>query len=174
MENDIPFPLLAGQFVAAYENNVKSYYKISGQPVMVDLAYPYEIGPDLEIADQTITLGKGSGAISAFRTNNLKQWVTWIDNDYLTVQWTIDNVNINSLNSFIEPLTAYISPFGTINFPLFILHNVSGNVTFTLSNTSLTKTIAGTLHIIMYDYKIEPVSSAPPQYTDIDYRGRSQ
>ena len=90
------------------------------------------------------------------------------------MQWTIDSVNINSLNSFIEPLTAYISPFGTINFPLFILHNVSGNVTFTLSNTSLTKTIAGTLHIIMYDYKIEPVSSAPPQYTDIDYRGRSQ
>ena len=85
MENDIPFPLLSGQWVATYINNVKSFVKISGQPKFFDLSYAYEIGPDLEIADQTLTLGTGSGAISAFRTNFLKEWVTWIDNKYLTV-----------------------------------------------------------------------------------------
>ena len=173
MENDIPFPLLSGQWVATYINNVKSFVKISGQPKFFDLSYAYEIGPDLEIADQTFTLGTGSGAISAFRTNFLKEWVTWIDNKYLTVSWQLDDVQINSLSSFREPQDSIQTPYGTVNFPLFIYNNRSGNVTFTLKNNSLTKTIRGTLHILMYDYHTEaPVATPPPQYTEIYYGGQ--
>jgi hypothetical protein len=173
MENDIPFPLLSGQWVATYINNVKSFVKISGQPKFFDLSYAYEIGPDLEIADQTLTLGTGSGAISAFRTNFLKEWVTWIDNKYLTVSWQLDDVQINSLSSFREPQDSIQTPYGTVNFPLFIYNNRSGNVTFSLTNKSLTKTIRGTLHILMYDYHTEaPVATPPPQYTEIYYGGQ--
>ena len=65
------------------------------------------------------------------------------------------------------------TPYGTVNFPLFIYQNKSGNVSFTLKNTSLTKTIRGTLHILMYDYRTEkPSNIAPPQYTEIYYGGQ--
>ena len=141
---------------------------------MFDLTYAYEIGPNLQIADQTITQGTGSGTLSVFRTKYLKEWVTWIDNRYLKVDWVIDNKKITSLDSFTQPLTEIITPFGNVNFPLFIYNNVSGNVTFTLTNKSLTKTIAGTLHVIMYDYKTEPVKEIPSVYTDIDYAGRTE
>lgn len=172
MESDIPFPLLAGQWIATYIDGTKNFVKISGQPKFFDLTYAYEIGPDLEIADQTLTLGTGSGAISAFRTNYLKEWVTWIDNKYLTVSWQLDDVIINSLSSFREPQDSLQTPYGTVNFPLFIYNNRSGNVTFTLKNNSLTKTIRGTLHILMYDYHTEiPVATPPPQYTEIYYGG---
>ncbi len=170
MESDIPFPLLAGQWVATTLNDKKYYIKISGQPKYFDLTFAYEIGPGLQIADQTITLGTGSGALSAFRTNYLKEWVTWIDNKYLQVSWVLDDVNINSLSSFTSPQTVLQTPYGSVNFPLFIYKNVSGNVTFTLTNTSLTKVIRGTLHIMLYDYKTDtPTTTAPAQFTDIDY-----
>lgn len=173
MESDIPFPLLAGQWVATKIQDVKNYIKISGQPKFFDLTYSYEIGPDLEIANQTLTLGTGSGAISAFRTDYLKEWVTWIDNKYLGVSWVVDDVRINSLSSFSFPQSSLQTPYGSVNFPLFVYNNRSGNVTFTLNNKSLTKTIKGTLHILMYEYKTDkPVTTAPSQFTDIDY-GRS-
>jgi len=172
METDIPFPLLAGQWIAAKINNSKKYIKISGQSKFFDLTFPYEIGPDLQIADQTITLGTGSGAVSAFRTDYLKEWVTWIDNKYLTVSWVLDDIKINSLSSFTFPQDSLQTPYGTVNFPLFIYNNRSGNVTFTLKNNSLTKTVRGTLHILMYDYKTDPpTETAPPQYTEIYYGG---
>lgn len=164
--DDIPFPLLAGQYIAVHVNNEIEYYKIAGQPAMFDLTYPYEIGPGQKIADQSLTLSNGS----AFRTNQLKEWVTWIDNDYLTVSWTINSNRINSLNSITVPLTKNLSPYGSINFPLFIFNNPAGNVSFTLGNSSQTNVISGTLHIIMYDYRITKVSTIPQQYTDIDYR----
>jgi hypothetical protein len=173
MESDIPFPLLAGQWIATRVQDTKQYIKISGQPKFFDLTYAYEIGPDLSIADQTLTLGTGSGAISAFRTDYLKEWVTWIDNKYLGVSWKLDDVSINSLSSFSFPQDSIQTPYGSVNFPLFIYNNRSGNVTFTLTNTSLTKTIRGVLHVLMYDYKTDaPVATAPAQYTDI-YYGRA-
>ena len=173
MESDIPFPLLAGQWASVMQNSTKQYVKISGQPKYFDLTYDYEIGPDLQIADQTLTLGTGSGAISAFRTDYLKEWVTWIDNKYLTVSWVLDDINVNSLSSFQFPQDELMTPYGTVNFPLFIYDNRSGNVTFTLKNASLSKTIRGTLHIMMYDYYTEkPVATAPPQYTETTYGGR--
>lgn len=174
MESDIPFPLLAGQYISAYVDGVKKFFKIQGQPKMFDLTFSYEIGPSLQIADQTITQGTGSGALSVFRTSYLKEWVTWIDNRYLTVDWVIDDKKLTSLDSFNQPLTSLITPIGSINFPLFVYNNKSGNVTFTLRNRSLTQTISGTLHVIMYDYKTEPAKEVPAVYTDIDYAGRSQ
>ena len=174
MESDIPFPLLAGQYISTYVDDQKKFFKIQGQPKLFDLTYAYEIGPGLQIPDETITQGTGSGTLSVFRTKYLKEWVTWIDNKYLEVEWIINDKKLTSLDSFTQPLTSLISPFGTVNFPLFIYNNVSGNVTFTLTNHSLTKTIAGTLHVIMYDYKTEPVKEIPSIYTDIDYAGRSQ
>lgn len=168
--DDIPFPLLAGQYFAASENGVKKFFKVVGQPTMYDLTYPYEIGPGLEIPDQTINLGTGSGAITVFKADYLKEWVTWIDNEYLTVKWKINSTDMNALNSFPEPLTKNIAQYGNINFPLFLYHNASGNVNFTLGNASLTKVISGVLHIIMYDYKTEPAQGMPQQYTDIEYR----
>lgn len=174
-ENDIPFPLLSGQYISAFQDtsNVREYYQIVRQPSFFDLTYSYEIGPGLELSDETITLGTGSGALSAFRTNvpGLKQWVTWIDNDYLGVRWDIVDVKMNSLKGTNEPETKYTSPFGSVNFPKFILNNASGNVTFTLSNLSSTKTIAGTLHIMLYEYQIEKAKGTPQYYTDIEYRG---
>lgn len=174
-ENDIPFPLLSGQYVSGFANgsNNRTFYQITRQPSFFDLTYRYEIAPSDTIADQTITLGTGSGAISVFRTKvpGLKQWVTWIDNDYLGVTWNVVDVKMNSLTGFTEPETKYTSSFGGINFPKFILNNSSGNVTFTLSNLSKTKTIAGTLHILMYEYTIQQASGQPQYFTDIEYKG---
>ena len=173
MESDIPFPLLAGQYFSTVINGNKRYFKIQGQPKMFDLTYAYEIGPGLQLKDETITQGTGSGTLSVFRTNFLKEWVTWIDNKYLEVEWMIDNKRLTSLDSFTQPLTSLISPFGSTNFPLFIYNNVAGNVTFSLTNNSTVQTISGKLHIIMYDYSTESVRETPAIYTDIDYMGRS-
>ncbi len=174
MEENIPFPLLAGQWIATTINGVKKYIQISGQARYFDIPYSYEIGPSLQIAYQSITLGTGSGALSAFRTNanGLKEWVTWIDNKYLTVSWNINSTDMNYLSNTPEAQTALQTPYGSINFPLFIYNNASGNVTFTLTNTSLTKTIRGTMHIMLYDYStLPPVSTVPDQFTDINYKG---
>lgn len=174
-ENDIPFPLLSGQYVSGFDNTnqIRVFYQVDRQPSFFDLTYKYEISPLQKISDQTITLGTGSGALSVFRTKvpGMKQWVTWIDNDYLGVTWNVVDVNMNSLTGFSEPETKYTSPFGGISFPKFILNNSAGNVTFTLSNLSSTKTIAGTLHILMYEYALKKASGTPPYYTDIEYKG---
>ncbi len=173
-ENDIPFPLLSGQYISTSQgtDRNRTFWQIVKQPSMFDLSFSYEIAAGLSLADQTITNGTGSGAISVFKTSvpGLKQWVTWIDNDYLGVKWALVDINMNSLSGFTRPLTKYTSPFGSVNFPMFILNNPSGNVTFTLENLSTTKTIAGTLHILMYEYTIRPAASAPSFYTDIEYK----
>ena len=175
MESDIPFPLLSGQWVAKTINDKKQYIKISGQPTFFDLKYSYEIAPTQQLQDLDIKLGSGSGGLSVFRTDYLKEWVTWIDNKYLEVAWRINSTDINSLNSFTTPQDVIQTPYGTVNFPLFIYNNRSGNVVFSLTNGSETKTIRGKLHILMYAYHTEPpVQTAPAQYTDIDYRGGSQ
>jgi hypothetical protein len=172
MESDIPFPLLAGQWIAATIQEKKRYIKISHQPLYFDIPYAYEIGPRQELSDLTVNTGTGSGAQSVFKTRYLKEWVTWIDNKYLAVAWRISSVDINSLNGFTTPQDALQTPYGTVNFPLFIYNNVSGNVVFSLKNLSYTKVIRGTLHILMYSYATDaPVDTAPPQYTDIDYKG---
>lgn len=174
-ENDIPFPLLSGQYFSVLNDggNTRAFYKVTRQPTMYDFAYPYEIAPSESLADQDITIGSGSGALSIWRTkaNELKQWVTWIDNDYLGVIWNVVDVKINSMTGTSEPETKYLCPFGSVNFPKFIFNNAAGNVTFTLKNLSTTKTIAGTLHIIMYGYTSEPANVQPQYYTDIEYKG---
>ena len=170
MESDIPFPLLSGQWVAKTIDGKKQYMKISGQPTFFDLKYSYEIAPTQQLQDLDIKLGSGSGGLSVFRTDYLKEWVTWIDNKYLEVAWRINSTDINSLNSFTTPQNVLQTPYGTVNFPLFIYNNRAGNVSFTLENKSLTKTIRGTVHIMMFSYYTEPpVATAPAQYTDIDY-----
>lgn len=170
-ENEIPFPLLSGQYVYANADGTKRYYEIVRQPRYFDLTVPYEIPPSTTITDQTITNGTGSGEISVFRTKvpGLKEWVTWIDNDYLEVSWTIDSVRINSLSGYSRPETKYTSPFGGMNFPKFILNNAAGNVTFDLTNTSPGKYIAGTMHVIMYEYVIKAITEAPAQATNVTY-----
>lgn len=177
-ENEIPFPLLSGQWVSVYKNGIEQYVRIMAQPRFFDLEYAYEIGPDLDITDQTINIGTGSGAVNVFRTSGLKQWVTWIDNKYLSVAWTINSLDINSLNSFSYPQDSVLTPYGSVNFPLFVYDDPAGNVSFTLTNTSLTKTIRGTLHILLYEYKVsKPLSSdkpAPIQYTSTFYQRGEQ
>ena len=175
MESDIPFPLLSGQWIAKTIDEKKQYIKIVGQPVYYDLVYPYEIGASSQLQDLDIKVGTGSGGLSVFRTDYLKEWVTWIDNKYLQVAWRINSTDINSLNGFTTPQDVLQTPYGTVNFPLFIYENKAGNVVFSLTNKSSTKTIRGTLHILMYSYHTaKPVDTAPAQYTDIDYRGGSQ
>lgn len=179
-DSEIPFPLISGQYIAyttGFDQSgmpIRDYYMITKQPTFLDLTYKYEIGAGQSLTDETITLGTGSGAISVFKTPYLKQWVTWIDNDSLGVQWTIVNSKMNTLNGFNEPMTIYTNPFGNINFPMFSFQNESGDVTFTLKNTSSSQTIAGTLHVIMYDYVISnklPEGQTPQYFTDITYRG---
>lgn len=173
-ENDIPFPLLSGQYFSVLAGDgARQFFKVTRQPTMFDFPFPYEIPPTSILADQDITIGAGSGAVSVFRTkaNGLKQWVTWVDNDYLGVVWNVVDVKINSLLGSSQPETKYLCPFGSINFPKFIFNNSSGNVTFTLVNASPSKVIAGTLHIIMYDYTAERFQGVPPYYTDIEYKG---
>jgi len=174
-ENDIPFPLLSGQFISSIgANGQREFYQIIRQPTMFDLTYQYAIAPTESLEDQTITNGTGSGQISVFKTNvpGLKQWVTWIDNDYLGVSWNVVDVKANTMLGFNRPLTKYTSPFGSVNFPLFILNNSSGNVTFNLTNLSKLNSIAGTLHVLMYEYVIKPYTGTPPTYyTDISYKG---
>ncbi|WP_298409468.1 hypothetical protein [Ferroplasma sp.] len=172
LESDIPFPLLSGQYIGMYSASKKAefYQKIVGQPKLFDLPYPYEIAPKSSIPNVTLTKGNAS----LFRTDYLKQWVTWIDNKFLGVTWTVNDVNLTSLISNPQPMTFLTNPFGAINFPMFIFHNVSGNVVFSLSNSSALHTITGTLHILMYDYKTENVTGTPSVFTDIDYMGQLQ
>jgi hypothetical protein len=169
MENEIPFPLLSGQYISVIENETVKYYRTTKQPKMFDLTYSYEIPPSGSIADQTITLGTGNGALSVFKTGALKEWVTWIDNKYLKVDWNVLDVKLTSLTSFSEPLTKITSPYGSSNFPMFILKNSSGSVTFTLTNNSPLHTISGTLHIILYEYAIEESKAVPQVFTNIMY-----
>lgn len=174
-ENDIPFPLLSGQYFSALieGGTARQYFRVTRQPTMYDFAFPYEIGAGLKLEDQDITIGSGSGALSIFRTkkNGLKQWVTWIDNDYVGVVWSVVDVKMNSMTGTSEPETKYLCPVGSVNFPKFIFDNSAGNVTFTVNNLSATRTIAGTLHIIMYEYTAEEVKQVPQYFTDIEYRG---
>jgi hypothetical protein len=173
-ESDIPFPLLAGQHICMTDNEGnKVYYRIQRQAKMFDFPFPYEIPPLTSLRDNDISIGQGSGAISVFRTsaNEMKQWVTWIDNDYLGVTWTILDAKVNAILGNDQPETKYTSPFGSVNFPKFIFDNPAGNVTFTISNKNPLKLIAGTLHIIMYDYKVLPSKAVPEYCTDIGYGG---
>lgn len=166
MESDIPFPLLSGQYI---KYNGK-YYKVTKQPKMFDFPFPYELPPSGKLNDNSIQLNSTS-KVSAFSTseNQMKEWVTWIDNDYLGIVWNIASIKINSINGISEPETKYTSPFGSVNFPKFIFNNATGSVSFNLINTNPVKFIAGTIHIIMYDYKVALVDGTPDYYTDISY-----
>lgn len=171
MANEIPFPLLSGQFVYTTINGKKVYYELTRQGRYFDLQYPYEIPPATTLSDLSIQNGTGSGAISVFRTKvpGLKEWVTWVDNDWLSVSWVIDSVRVNTLSGFSEPETKYTSPTGSSNFPKFTINNSAGNITFTLTNRNPINMIAGTLHILMYDYVIAPYNAIPSSATDITY-----
>lgn len=168
-ESDIPFPLLSGQAIRATVNGVETFYQVSKQARWFDLKFDYVIPPAQKLTDQTITLGSGSGAINAFATQFLKEWVTWIDNDLIGVTWSISSVNINQLQGYGQPLTLFTSPAGSVNFPMFNFNNPAGNVTFDISNFSLTQYAAGTLHVMLYDYQLKNLTAAPSVYTDISY-----
>lgn len=168
-ESDIPFPLLSGQIISAVLQGKQAFYQINGQARLFDLKYDYIVPPTLTLTDQTITLGSGSGAINAFQTNYLKQWVTWIDNDSVGITWSISSVNMNQLQGYAQPLTLFTSQAGSVNFPMFNFNNPAGNVTFNIQNFSNTNYVMGTLHILMYDYRLKPYTGTPTVYTDINY-----
>ena len=169
-DSEIPFPLISGQYISAIENGKRVFYQVSKQPRYFDFSQDYELAPSASLSDQAFTLGSGSGAINAFQTPYLKEWVTWIDNDDLGVSWNISNTAMNKVQGYTKPLTIYTSPYGSVSFPMFNFKNSTGNVTYTLQNLSATDTIAGTIHVLMYDYMIVPFSGSVPQYyTDIEY-----
>ena len=166
MENEIPFPLLSGQYIK-YDG---SFYQIQMQGTIYDLTKTYAIPPGGELSGQSITMPTNS-SFNVFQTpvNGLYEWVTWVDNEYLGVSWKVLNRSVNDLRSYAEYLTKQTSPFGSVNMPMFILNNTSGSVSLTLTNLSSVKIISGTLHIIMYAYMTKQTSETPQAYTDISY-----
>lgn len=167
----LPFPFAAGENITAKVNGQRKYFKITEQPAVYDFAFPYMLTAAGELPNQTITTGQGQGSQPVFRTiaNEMKEWVAWIDNAYLGVQWEINDHNYNAILGITFPLTKYTSPFGSKAFPLFAVDNISGNVTFTLTNLSQLRPIAGTLHIEMYDYSLEPIEK-PSSYINIQVK----
>lgn len=181
VESEIPFPFLNGMVVEIKVNTIPHYYSIRGQgtPFELDLSYlldPSTVANTSQLANQSFTVS-GQNAFQTGKTE-LKVWVSWIDNQYLTASWYLQNIGqMNLLNGVITPLTWWTSPEGTYVMPLGLINSPSPSVTVTLKNSSADQPIAGTFRVLLYDYQLNLLGTAVPKgenglprpYTSLDY-----
>lgn len=169
----IPFPFLSGMVIA---QNGK-FYRINGQGIKNVLSKTYTL-----IAGQT-TVGNTftTGNVSTFTTDKLhmKQWVTWIDNVYLQVVWSIDGNTVNLINGNDSPLTYDTSPEYSEVMPLALVNSPQPQVAFKLINNNPAIPIFGNLKIILWEYAVVEITDAGliasikqnGKYTDLSIRG---
>ncbi len=168
VEREIPFPLLAEDNIAYFDQSAQAleYYKITRQGVPFSLSASYFLSPS----------GKGTGAFQLGNINALSssskimvEWVTWIDNKYLEVEWSKESVLTPQLQGYSVPLNYDTSPYGTYIFPLFSIKLPTANITFQIQNSSSLIAIKGTFKIVGFSYSIEKLSAKPDKYTVISY-----
>jgi len=174
MESEIPFPLLNGMVVEILQQGVPTYYTIKGQGTPFELSQAYLLAPSSiptasTLKNQSFTVNNQNAMKT--NANELKVWVSWIDNLYLTVNWEINSRQLNLLNGVVNPLTYETSPYGSNVMPLGIINSPTANVTYTLSNSNSQLPIRGIFRVIMYYYSVEKIPKPPAgqPYTSLDY-----
>lgn len=166
--SEIPFPLVAGQYIEARINNQPAYFEIVSQSQPKELTLNYLIPPSSKLTDQQFNLGNG---VSVFVTdqNTLKQWVSWIDNINLEVSWTVTGQNMNILEGITNPLTFDTSPYGSTDQPFFLTGQPRPTVSFDLINGSTVSIVRGVFKVIVYEYAIKQVPTKPAVFTRTRY-----
>jgi hypothetical protein len=165
--SEISFPLKARQFVQILSGGKTLFLEVTAQSQPKVYTAPYLILPGSSITDQIPQIGN----LNIFDVNSdeLVQWVTWIDNKNLGVTWKINGQEQNLLQGISSPLTHEISPKGNSAAPFFLYNQPRANVTYSLVNLSQELPIRGTLEVILYSFSVKPVTTTPSVYTVAGY-----
>jgi len=153
--------------------NGYEYYKIEGQGQQTILSQPYLIGPNLSQTGQ-FTVGN----LNAFQTgpNLLKQWVTWVDNEYLGVQWSINSTTLPILNGVPQYLTVQTSPPYSYDIQFYSVNEPAIQASFNLVNLNPNIPIRGILKVVVASFTVVKLSQPPAPnqpFTDITIGGTS-
>ncbi|MGC8699267.1 MAG: hypothetical protein ACP5RE_03735 [Candidatus Acidifodinimicrobium sp.] len=166
-----PFPFLPGMIVGVKGESGYNYYKIKGQAQQTVLTAPYLIGPNLNLQGQTFTVAN----ISAFQTNarTLKQWVTWVDNQYLGVNWVINGTTLPQVNGVGQYLTIQTSPAYSYDIQFYSIAEQNIQASYNLYNLNPNLPIRGILKVVLNTMSVEPLQSLPAgqMFTDISVGG---
>jgi len=169
----VPFPFLSGMIVRVKVGNGYEYYKIEGQGQQTILSQAYLIGPNLSQTGQ-FTVGN----LNAFQTgpNLLKQWVTWVDNEYLGVQWSINSTTLPILNGVPQYLTVQTSPPYSYDIQFYSVNEPAIQASFNLVNLNPNIPIRGILKVVVASFTVVKLSQPPAPnqpFTDITIGGTS-
>jgi len=169
----VPFPFLSGMIVRVKVGNGYEYYKIEGQGQQTILSQPYLIGPNLSQTGQ-FTVGN----LNAFQTgpNLLKQWVTWVDNEYLGVQWSINSTTLPILNGVPQYLTVQTSPPYSYDIQFYSVNEPAIQASFNLVNLNSNIPIRGILKVVVASFTVVKLTQPPAPnqpFTDITIGGTS-
>jgi len=169
----VPFPFLSGMIVRVKAGNGYEYYKIEGQGQQTILSQPYLIGPNLSQTGQ-FTVGN----LNAFQTgpNLLKQWVTWVDNEYLGVQWSINSTTLPILNGVPQYLTVQTSPPYSYDIQFYSVNEPAIQASFNMVNLNPNIPIRGILKVVVASFTVVKLSQPPAPnqpFTDITIGGTS-
>lgn len=164
---EIPFPLMARQYVQITSGGKPYFLEIQAQSQPKIFKIPYVLLPGTELKDQIPSLGTLN--IFDVDSEHLVQWVSWIDNRDLGVTWKINSQSENDLQGQSSPLTHEISPKGNTSAPFFLYNAPRANVTYTLSNLSSIYPIKGEFEIVLYVFRVKPVTAPPAVYTVAAY-----
>ncbi len=166
-----PFPFLPGMIVGVKGENGYNFYKIKGQAQQTILTAPYLIPPNLSVVGQVFTIAN----INAFQTNSrtLKQWVTWVDNEYLGVNWVINGVTLPQVNGVPQYLTVQTSPAYSYDIQFYSVAEQNIQASYNLYNLNTQQAIRGILKVILNTMTVEPIQSLPAgqTFTDLSVGG---
>ena len=168
----VPFPFLPGMIVRVSTGNGYEYYKIEGQGQQTILSQPYLIGPNLSQTGQFVV----GNNLNAFQTGPglLKQWVTWVDNEYLGVQWNINGKTLPILNGVPQYLTVQISPPYSYDIQFYSVNDPAIQATYNLVNLNPNVPIRGILKVVVISYSVVKLTQPPSPnqpFTDITIGG---
>ncbi|MEM3862278.1 MAG: hypothetical protein QW203_07350 [Thermoplasmatales archaeon] len=167
----VPFPLLSGMYIRNVEEGKSVFYKISGQAQFTILSAPYLIPPSTSQTGQLFTIGN----VNAFQTNDklFKQWVSWIDNKYLGVQWVIGGTTLPQLNGVPQYLTIQDSPEYEYSVQYYSVNEPTATTSYNLINLSSQVPIRGVFKVLIATYSVSEISQIPAgsSYTDITIGG---
>jgi hypothetical protein len=167
----VPFPFLSGMIVRVNTAGGQIYYKVGGQAQQTILTAPYLIGPNLNSLNLQFTIGQ----VNAFQTSDtlLKQWVTWVDNEYLGVQWTINGTTLPLLNGQAQYLTVQTSPPYSYDIQFFSVGQINIQAAYNLFNLNTLAPIRGVLKVVLATTSVKQIPQPPANqpFTDISIGG---
>lgn len=168
-----PFPFLPGMIVRLKTESGYTYYKTVGQAQQTVLTAPYALGPNQSNTGLSFNIGN----VNAFQTSSslLKQWVTWVDNPNLGVQWTINGRTLPLLNGSPQYLTKQNSPKYDYSIQFYSVASLNIQANYNLVNLNSLKPIRGVLTVIVATSTVEPISGpiGNSPVTDITIGGTS-